>query len=150
MTQVMKNVYVTIYITTTNYNINVIPNPRQGGGAFFSRRAGVPSARFVRWGGSRGEGSCASSLYRFAIKEQFICVLTGSQVFPVGIEGLDELVFLGTSPALNFFSRAMAISIFENLSKYMRRSQLYFFVTAPPNTFLCSHTRFSSQAQTPA
>src|SRR6266851_3562723 len=33
---------VTIHSTTkNNFNINVIPNPRQRGGAFFSRRVGV-------------------------------------------------------------------------------------------------------------
>jgi hypothetical protein len=62
----------------------------------------LTSQRFLQLA-SRGEGSCASSLYRLAIKKQFICVPVGSQVFPIGIEECHELVFLWTPPALDFF-----------------------------------------------
>jgi len=37
----------------------VIPNPRKRNARFHQRVTGAPGARFVRWGGNRGEGPCA-------------------------------------------------------------------------------------------
>jgi hypothetical protein len=50
-----------------------------------------------------------------AIKKQFVRVPIGGQVFPTTIEGFDEFVFLGTSPALDFFLFIVTIHITNNL-----------------------------------
>jgi hypothetical protein len=92
-------------------NKNVIPNPRQRGGVFISRRTGVPGARFVRWGGSRGEGSCASSVYLLAIKKQFICIPVGRPSLSNQDCGIERACFFGTSSALDFFLFIVTIHI---------------------------------------
>src|SRR6266849_647804 len=129
---------VTIHSTTkNNFNINVIPNPRQRGGAFFSRRVGVRDLVLRHFTGLPSRSN--SSVHQSAARS-----------FQPGLRDSTSLSFFGRLQPLISFSRAMANSIFENFSKYTRRSHLYLFVKLPPNPLLCSHTRFSSEAQTPA
>jgi hypothetical protein len=125
MTQVMKNVYVTIYITTTNYNINVIPNPRQGGGAFFSRRTGVRDLVLRHFTGLPSRSN--SSVYQLAARS-----------FQSGLRDSTSLSFFGRlqpliSPSCNGdFDIREPFEIYEAITiVFLRDSTTQYILVLP-------------------